>query len=136
VNPEPLTADFARFKEQTEALWANAELDPRVYGYQIRRGTRWNPGLRMEEIDAYELALGVSFPASFRRMIALMNGTDLPTINLYGSSGIVLAWWAMLWQAPATRAWFTPPGWPQSALTAFWLPAPVPSAPAPSRGEP
>jgi protein-S-isoprenylcysteine O-methyltransferase Ste14 len=35
---------------------------------------------------------------------------------------LVLAWWAMLWQAPATRAWFTPPGWPQSTLTAFWLP--------------
>jgi protein-S-isoprenylcysteine O-methyltransferase Ste14 len=34
----------------------------------------------------------------------------------------VLAWWAMLWQMPATRAWFTPPGWPQSTLTAFWLP--------------
>ncbi len=34
----------------------------------------------------------------------------------------VLAWWLMLWQAPATRAAFTPPGWPQSTLLAFWLP--------------
>lgn len=36
--------------------------------------------------------------------------------------GLVLAWWAMLWLAPSTRTWFTPPGWPQSTLTAFWLP--------------
>lgn len=35
---------------------------------------------------------------------------------------LVLAWWAMLWMAPSTRAPFTPPGWPQSALMAFWLP--------------
>lgn len=34
----------------------------------------------------------------------------------------VLAWWAMLWLAPATRAAFTPPGWPRSTLLAFWLP--------------
>jgi hypothetical protein len=34
----------------------------------------------------------------------------------------VLAWWVMLWQLPATRAWFTPPTWPQTTLTAFWLP--------------
>jgi protein-S-isoprenylcysteine O-methyltransferase Ste14 len=34
----------------------------------------------------------------------------------------VLAWWVMLWQVPATRAWFTPPGWPASTLTAFRLP--------------
>jgi protein-S-isoprenylcysteine O-methyltransferase Ste14 len=34
----------------------------------------------------------------------------------------VLAWWVMLWRMPATRAWFTPPGWPPSTLTAFWLP--------------
>ncbi len=34
----------------------------------------------------------------------------------------VLAWWVMLWQVPATRAWFTPTGWPASTLTAFRLP--------------
>ncbi|HVH13063.1 MAG TPA: hypothetical protein VM759_08430, partial [Longimicrobium sp.] len=34
----------------------------------------------------------------------------------------VLAWWAMLWQMPATREWFTAPGWPRATLTAFWLP--------------
>jgi hypothetical protein len=81
-------------------LWANAELEPRVFGYQIQRGTRWNPGLRREEIDAYESALGVIFPAGFRRMLTLMNGTDLPTINLYGSSGIAPAEWVGVYAYP------------------------------------
>lgn len=34
----------------------------------------------------------------------------------------VLAWWLMLWRMPDTRAWFTPPGWPPSTLTAFRVP--------------
>lgn len=104
MNPHSLTADFLLFKEQTEALWANAELDPRVYGYQIQRGTRWNPGLRTEEIDAYERALGVGFPASFRRMLTLMNGTDLPTINIYGSSGIAPEEWVGVYAYPRDLA--------------------------------
>lgn len=100
MNPQSLTADFLLFKEQTEALWANAEFEPRVFGYQIQRGTRWNPGLRTEEVDAYERALGVIFPAGFRRMLALMNGTDLPTINIYGSSGIAPEEWVGVYAYP------------------------------------
>jgi protein-S-isoprenylcysteine O-methyltransferase Ste14 len=34
----------------------------------------------------------------------------------------IAAWWVMLWLAPETRAWFTPPHWPSSTLLAFWLP--------------
>lgn len=41
----------------------------------------------------------------------------------FGSQGVaVLAWWVMLWQFPATRPWFTPPGWPASTLAAFRVP--------------
>lgn len=100
MNLELLTADLARFKERTEASWANAELEPRVFGYQIQRGTRWNPGLSTGEIDAYERALGVVFPAAFRGMLTLMNGTDLPAINLYGSSGIAPAEWVGVYAYP------------------------------------
>lgn len=82
-----LTAEFIRFKDETEALWAEAELDPVIHGYQIQRGTRWNPGLSADEIAAYERALGVRFPESLRVMLSVMNGTDQPTLNIYGSSG-------------------------------------------------
>lgn len=45
------------------------------------------------------------------------------TAAFFAGQGIaVLAWWVMLWQLPATRAWFTAPGWPQSTLIAFRLP--------------
>ena len=79
--------EFEEIKRRTEAVWAGVSLSPGIHGFQIQPGMRWNPGLRPGEIDAYERALGVRFPASFRCMLSVMNGTDLPTINLYGSSG-------------------------------------------------
>jgi hypothetical protein len=93
-------AEFVRLKEETEALWAATDPDLAVYGYEIQRGTRWNPGLREEEIDAYERALGVRFPARFRCMLAVMNGTDLPTVNVYGSSGYPRSEWVGVYAYP------------------------------------
>lgn len=84
---QPSVAEFEEIRRRTEALWADAAISPGIYGYQIQPGTRWNPGLSAAEIEAYERTLGVSFPVSFRCMLSVMNGTDLPTINVYGSSG-------------------------------------------------
>lgn len=83
----PSAAEFEEIKRRTEAVWAGASIHPGITGFQIQPGTRWNPGLARDEIDAYERALGVRFPASYRCMLSVMNGTDLPTINLYGSRG-------------------------------------------------
>lgn len=93
-------AQLIRFKEQTEADWADAKLDRRIFGYQFQVGTRWNPGLGAEDIGAYERALGVRFPESFRCMLSVMNGTDLPTINLYGSSGEEPREWVGVYSYP------------------------------------
>ena len=87
-HPPTLADEFSRLREQTEALWSSKELDRGIYGFQFQRGTRWNPGLSAGEIDAYERELGVRFPAILCVMLSMMNGTDLPTINIYGSSGI------------------------------------------------
>lgn len=95
----PTAADFEEIKRRTEAVWAGVSPSPGIYGFQIQPGTRWNPGLRPDEIDAYERALGVRFPASFRCMLSVMNGTDLPAINVYGSSGHPVA------HAPAVYAY-------------------------------
>jgi hypothetical protein len=81
-------ADFERIRRETEALCAVSSLNPHIYGYQLQPGTRWNPGLSADEIDAYERALGVRFPASLRCMLSVMNGTDRPALNIYGSSGL------------------------------------------------
>jgi hypothetical protein len=84
---QPTAGDFEDIKRRTEAVWADAPIDPTIHGFQIQPGTRWNPGLSPDQIGAYERALGVRFSASFRCMLSVMNGTDLPAINVYGSSG-------------------------------------------------
>jgi hypothetical protein len=84
-----LTTDFLLdFKRLTEETWSIQDLDPTAYGGQFVRGTRWNPGLCHAEITEYEHAIGVQFPVDFKLFLSVMNGTDLPTLNIYGSSGI------------------------------------------------
>jgi hypothetical protein len=87
-NSTQMTDGFLiAFKRDTEAYWRHIENDPDIYGFQFQKGTRWNKGLTPDEIKAYENALGVHFPNDFKRMLGFMNGTDLPTVNIYGSSG-------------------------------------------------
>lgn len=80
-----LTSDFlAEFKRITEAGWRDRQIIPHIYGFQFQQGTRWNPGLSEDKIAAYENVLGVRFPHDFRAFLRAMNGTDLPTLNIYG----------------------------------------------------
>lgn len=76
-----------RFKIETELKWSEDSINQNVYGFQFQAGTRWNPGLSDQEITAYESALGVEFPTDFKAFLRVMNGTDLPTLNIYGDSG-------------------------------------------------
>jgi hypothetical protein len=75
------------FKRETEAKWNGKPIDSAVYGFQIQSGTRWNLGLPESAILDYELALGLSFSEDFRILLGFMNGTDVPTLNVFGSSG-------------------------------------------------
>jgi hypothetical protein len=80
-----LTSEFlAEFKRVTEAGWHERQIIPHIYGFQFQQGTRWNPGLSEDKIAEYEKVLGVSFPHDFRAFLRAMNGTDLPTLNIYG----------------------------------------------------
>ena len=80
-------AFLTAFKRKTESLWQSIQIDPTIYGFQMQRGTRWLPGLDEGEIAGYQADLGVQFPLEFKRMLSVMNGTDLPTVNVYGSCG-------------------------------------------------
>ena len=81
-----LSRDFlVDFKRQTEKRWRNKELDTSCYGLQFQRGTRWNAGLSANEILEYERILQVRFPLDFKTFLGEMNGTDLATLNVYGS---------------------------------------------------
>jgi hypothetical protein len=83
-----LTADFlSDFKRATEANWSERSINSLLYGFQFQRGTRWNPGLSVQQIAEYERALEVGLPHDFRSFLRGMNGTDLPTLNVYGNSG-------------------------------------------------
>lgn len=83
-----LTQDFILdFKKSTEARWRNHEIDPGLYGFQIRKGTRWNPGLSEHQISQFERDLGFSFSPDIRLFLVHLNGTDKPTLNVYGNCG-------------------------------------------------
>ena len=78
---------LAEFKRVTELNWSTYSIDPTIYGFQFQPGTRWNPGLSDQKITEYEEVLAVRFPNDFRALLSFMNGTDLPTLNIYGSCG-------------------------------------------------
>jgi hypothetical protein len=83
-----LDLDFlTAFKRETEETWSTRSIDPAGYGFQFQRGTRWNPGLTDDMVAEYEHALGVGFPRDFRAFLGTVNGTDLPTLNVYGHCG-------------------------------------------------
>jgi hypothetical protein len=83
-----LTGNFlADFKRATEKKWSTASINPHLYGFQFQRGTRWNSGLSDKKITEYEGALQVVCPNDFREFLRNLNGTDLPTLNIYGNSG-------------------------------------------------
>jgi hypothetical protein len=78
---------LAEFKLVTEEGWSTCSIDPTVYGFQFRPGTRWNPGLSDESIREYQEVLGVRFSDDLTAFLREMNGTDLPTLNVYGLCG-------------------------------------------------
>jgi hypothetical protein len=81
-----LDSEFlAEFKRLTELKWKDTAIDPYAYGFQIQPGTRWLPGLSIEEIARYEQTLGIAFPNDLRIFLQAVNGTDLPALNVYGS---------------------------------------------------
>lgn len=45
------------------------------------------PGISDQQITNYEKVLNTKFPLDFRAFLRALNGTDLPTLNVYGSCG-------------------------------------------------
>jgi len=76
-----------KFRRDTESIWRDRPINPHVYGFQFQPGTRWNPGLSDDEIAEFEDVLSTKFPIDFRTFLRSMNGTDLPTLNVYGYCG-------------------------------------------------
>jgi len=83
-----ITADFiARFRQDAEARWSDCRIRLGLYGFQFQAGTKWLPGLSEPQIDEYEGRVGFAFPYDVRLLLSQINGTDLPTLNVYGDCG-------------------------------------------------
>lgn len=86
-NSTRVTHDFLdNFKLSTETKWRTQAVNPTLYGFQFQPGTCWNPGLSEATVLEYQELLGLRFPYDLVAFFRKMNGTDLPTINVYGSS--------------------------------------------------
>ena len=86
-TPDNSLAFFQDLKIKSEAYWATVELDAATYGFQTQKNTKWNMGLSEASIDAFEKEMGFQFSEGLRNYYRMMNGVDLPAINIYGSSG-------------------------------------------------
>jgi hypothetical protein len=79
--------DFIKIKELTENYWDNIELNKKIYGFQIQKGTKWKKGLSENQINEFENTMGFKFPEILRDYYTIMNGVDKRQINIFGSSG-------------------------------------------------
>jgi hypothetical protein len=83
-----LDSDFvAAFKCASEERWRESSIKGTIWGFQFQARTRWNPGLADEMIAQYETEVDARFPPDFKTLLRCMNGTDIPTIDVRGSSG-------------------------------------------------
>jgi hypothetical protein len=78
---------FPWLKKASEEYWESVEINRGIYGFQVQKGTKWLRGLSDEEIAKYEKEMGLSFPEIYKLYLRHMNGTDKPTINVYGECG-------------------------------------------------
>ena len=96
-----LGSDFLiHFKNATESKWRDRSINPHISGFQFQPGTRWNPGLPEDKITEFEGVLGIKFPHDFRGFLRAMNGTDLPTLNVYASCGEPPRQWVGVYSYP------------------------------------
>ncbi len=86
-SAKELETFFAWLKKTSEQYWESAKLNRTIYGFQIQKGTKWLQGLSESDIAEYERVMGFAFPEVYKLFLRYMNGTDKPTINIYGESG-------------------------------------------------
>ncbi len=86
-NPDNSIEFYKDLKTKSEEYWKTIELNESIYGFQTQKGTKWNKGLTEEQIDSFEIEIGIEFPEGLRNYYRVMNGVNLPSINIHGNSG-------------------------------------------------
>lgn len=77
-----MTKFWRELRRSTEKSWENAKIDPDCWGYQVVAGTKWNPGLRMDEIQELQHRLGFAFPSDYIEMLRTFNGFDRDCVDV------------------------------------------------------
>lgn len=87
--PKPVNSVsfFQEIKKISEEYWKESEINPKIYGFQIQKETRWREGLTDDKIAEFEQELGLSFSDSLKNFYRVMNGLSKPGINVFGSDG-------------------------------------------------
>jgi len=78
---------FEVLKNASNSYWADTDINKRIYGFQVQKGTKWKNGLNDNEISNFENDLGYKFPIPLRNFYKTMNGLDKQGINVFGNSG-------------------------------------------------
>ena len=74
--------DWKQIKARTERQFESTVIHQNVWGYQIQKNTRWNPGLNQIEIKALENLFKLRFPTDYTEMLSHINGFDTPQISI------------------------------------------------------
>jgi len=87
----PKPTDDLSFFEEIKTLsnqhWAEFEINPNIYGFQIQKCSQWRKGLSDEQILNFEKGLGFKLPIPLRNFYAVMNGLNKPGININSNPG-------------------------------------------------
>jgi hypothetical protein len=87
--PKETEQFFVWLKNESEKFWKSIKfwisinINPKVYGFQIQKNTKWNPGLSNSDIEKFEKDLGFNFPEIYKLFLKTMNGTDKPAYYSY-----------------------------------------------------
>lgn len=75
--------DWLSFKEASENLFKSAEVDRKnTYGFQIQKNTKWNVGLKIDEIERLQDHFGFKFPYDYIQMLECFNGFETLQISV------------------------------------------------------
>jgi len=75
--------DWKSFKRKTELKFESLEIDYKnTWGFQIQKNTKWNKGLKIEEIKKLEEYFGFQFSLEYIEMLMVFNGFDIPHISI------------------------------------------------------
>ena len=91
---------FETIKSLSNSYWKDTDINKRIYGFQIQKGSKWRDGLTDHEITNFENELGYKFPKSLRNFYKTMNGLDKLGINIFGNSGLEFSYRPIYYSYP------------------------------------